>query len=84
MQNRILPEYYSPRKTRIKEQQEARDLQKNFEFLLKMARDQRKQERVEARGHKAAERSRNKSEVERLTKSTSVYMKEVLVDPFTK
>ena len=45
-----------------------------------MARTARKGHRLAAQSVKAAERSRNNLEVERLTKSTSVYMKEILLD----
>ena len=45
-----------------------------------MARDAKKNEKMTNNSRKAAERSRNNLEVERLTKSTSVYMKEILLN----
>ena len=45
-----------------------------------MARAAKKNEKNTRNSIKAAERSRNNLEVERLTKSTSVYMKEILLD----
>ena len=80
--HRILPDYFSPRKNRLKEKKQAAELERNYEFLLKMARETRQQAKLEARTQKAVERSRNKTEVERLTKSTSSYMKGMLVEPY--
>ena len=57
--SRILPEYYSPRKTRIKQKETAKELESNFEYLLSVGRDIRKRAREETLTHRAAERVRN-------------------------
>ena len=48
--------------------------------MLELGRDARKKAHAKVLSKKAAQRSRDLHEVEKLTKSTSVYMKEML-DP---
>jgi hypothetical protein len=76
---RILPEYYSPRKTRLKEKALAKKHEEDLKEVLKIARDARMKHRQAVRSQKAAMKIQNVIEVEKLTSTTSAYMRKMLL-----